>query len=71
PVKTEYKRILRVEREGPALDLGSLTAELEPVVHFDPAAPERYRDSALLRGILRKYIPSLAEKDHDSRRDSL
>ncbi|MDR0452643.1 MAG: polysaccharide biosynthesis protein [Treponema sp.] len=61
PVKTEYSRILRIEREGPpALDLEALTEKLRPVCRFDPGAPEKYRDSDLLRGILREAIPSLA-----------
>jgi FlaA1/EpsC-like NDP-sugar epimerase len=66
PVKTEYKRILRVEREiPPALDLAALTAALRPIVTFDPASPETYRDAALLRRVLKSHIPSLVVSDHE------
>jgi FlaA1/EpsC-like NDP-sugar epimerase len=62
PVKTEYKRILRVEREKPAaLDLPALTAALEPIIKFDAAAPELYRDSGRLRQVLKEHIPSFIE----------
>ncbi|MDR1351857.1 MAG: polysaccharide biosynthesis protein [Treponema sp.] len=64
PVKTEYSRILRVERQPPpAPDLETLTEKLRPVCCFDRDAPEKYRNSELLRKILREAIPSFAVPD--------
>jgi FlaA1/EpsC-like NDP-sugar epimerase len=61
PVKTEYDRIFRVERNGPpALDLEALTEKLRPICRFDRNESEKYRDSDLLRRILGEAIPSLA-----------
>jgi FlaA1/EpsC-like NDP-sugar epimerase len=60
PAQTSFDRILRVERKNPPpLNLQELAAKLRPLCRFDPAAPEHYRDSALLRDILREAVPSL------------
>jgi FlaA1/EpsC-like NDP-sugar epimerase len=60
PVSTDFKRIHRVERKTPsAIDGRALLEKLWPVVRFDPAKPEQYRDAALLREILEEAIPSL------------
>jgi FlaA1/EpsC-like NDP-sugar epimerase len=60
PAPTEFKRIHRVERKTPStLDSGALLEKMQPVVRFDPARPERYRNAALLREILEEAIPSL------------
>jgi FlaA1/EpsC-like NDP-sugar epimerase len=60
PEQTEFKRIHRVERKTPsAIDSGALLEKLQPVVRFDPARPEQYRNAALLREILEEAIPSL------------
>jgi FlaA1/EpsC-like NDP-sugar epimerase len=60
PVKTGYDRILRVERDGPpGFDFAALTEKLRPVCRFDADAPEKYRDSGLLRRILKEAFPSL------------
>jgi FlaA1/EpsC-like NDP-sugar epimerase len=64
PVKTEHGRILRVEKKGKsAPDLEALTTKLRPVCRFDSAAPEKFRDSDLLRRVLRDAIPSLIVPD--------
>jgi hypothetical protein len=41
------------------VDPEGLLEKLRPVVCFDPARPEQYRDPALLREILEDAIPSL------------
>jgi FlaA1/EpsC-like NDP-sugar epimerase len=72
PVKTEYDRILRVEREGPeAVSLEALTEKLRPVCRFDKDNPEKYRNSDLLREILREAIPSLAIPDDSAEKDAV
>ncbi|MDR3276435.1 MAG: polysaccharide biosynthesis protein [Treponema sp.] len=60
PVSTGHDRILQVERKRPPdLDLEALTRELLPICRFDPAQAEKYRDSALLRRVLKAAVPSL------------
>jgi FlaA1/EpsC-like NDP-sugar epimerase len=60
PEPTEFKRIQRVERKNPSrVNGGELLEKLQPVVRFDPARPELYRNAALLREILEEVIPSL------------
>ena len=62
PRKTEYNRILKVDRKTPhALDIHSLMERLAPVCRLDPARPGMYRDSVLLREILGEVIPGLGE----------
>jgi FlaA1/EpsC-like NDP-sugar epimerase len=74
PVKTEYRRILCVERNAPpgtatpkttTLDLPALTRALRPVVRFDPAFPGHYRNAALLRSILKSHIPGIVADHHE------
>jgi FlaA1/EpsC-like NDP-sugar epimerase len=60
PEATEHSRILKVERKSPpSLDLPALTAKLRSICHFDSHAPEHYRDSQLLRRVLKDAIPTL------------
>jgi FlaA1/EpsC-like NDP-sugar epimerase len=60
PVDTEFKRIRRVERTRPSMvDPGKWLEIRGPVVRLDPARPEQYRDTTLLREILEDAIPSL------------
>jgi FlaA1/EpsC-like NDP-sugar epimerase len=60
PRKTEYSRILKVDRKDPHTpDIHSLMERLGPVCRLDPARPGMYRDSALLREILGEAIPGL------------
>jgi len=62
PHQTNFKRILGVDRtESEDLDINSIIEELRPICRFDPRQAEKYRDSTLLRSILREYIPSYAE----------
>jgi FlaA1/EpsC-like NDP-sugar epimerase len=64
PVKTEYDRILRVEREGAAeTGLEALTEKLRPICRLDRDCPEKYRDSDLLRRVLGEAFPGLLLPD--------
>ena len=63
PCETEYSRILRVDRKIPgSIDLPVLMEELKPICRFDPAQPQKYRDSNLLRSALEKAIPEMTPK---------
>jgi hypothetical protein len=72
PVATPYSRILRVEyREAAAssgladglgisaFDISALIEKLRPICKFDPARPDCYRDSGLLKKLLAEALPSL------------
>jgi FlaA1/EpsC-like NDP-sugar epimerase len=60
PVKTEFNRILRVERKAPyPVDIEALARELRPICRFDSSRSEKYRDSSLLRRVLKDAIPTL------------
>jgi FlaA1/EpsC-like NDP-sugar epimerase len=60
PHETGYSRILRLDRKSPlAVNIPALLDSLRPICHLDPNRPELYRDSRLLRDILRKTIPSM------------
>ena len=58
--ETGYSRILRVDRKNPLpVDIPGLVDVLRPICRFDPCRPEAYRDSELLRAIIKEAIPSL------------
>jgi FlaA1/EpsC-like NDP-sugar epimerase len=60
PALTEHSRILKIEWKGrDSLDMEALTRALWPICKFDHEKPEQYRDSALLREILHRVIPTL------------
>jgi len=64
---TDFDRIFKVERSDPAaprseININSIIEGLRPVCRFDPAKGEKYRDSELLRKILRDHIPGYAEE---------
>jgi FlaA1/EpsC-like NDP-sugar epimerase len=60
PECTEHPRILKVKRKSPPpIDTEALTRLLLPVCRFDPRQPEKYRDSKVLRKILKEAIPTL------------
>jgi FlaA1/EpsC-like NDP-sugar epimerase len=62
PRPTGFDRILRVEREDEReTGIREIMEELRPLCFLDPAFPSRYRDSALLRNILRERIPAYAQ----------
>ena len=62
PLVTDLDRILKVERnETDTLDINAIIEELKPICRFDPAQADKYRDSGLLRKILRQFIPSFAQ----------
>jgi len=60
---TDFDRILKVERnKTDKLNIAAIIEELRPVCRFDGAQAGIYRDNALLRSILKKYIPSYANE---------
>jgi FlaA1/EpsC-like NDP-sugar epimerase len=62
PQETEYSRILRVDRKTPyCVNLTSLMEELKPICRFDPQRASMYRDSEILRAVLRSAIPSMCQ----------
>ena len=62
PQPTDFDRILKVDCIEPnEININSIIDELRPVCRFDPSRPEKYRNSTLLRDILRNHIPSYAE----------
>jgi FlaA1/EpsC-like NDP-sugar epimerase len=63
PQETEYSRILRVDRKSPyTINLAQLMDDLKPICRFDPQRPQLYRNSDLLRAILRAAIPAMCER---------
>jgi FlaA1/EpsC-like NDP-sugar epimerase len=61
PEPTSYSRILKIERtQEIERDIREIMDELRPVCKLDKAQGEKYRDSELLRAILRCSIPSFA-----------
>ncbi|MDR1802268.1 MAG: polysaccharide biosynthesis protein [Treponema sp.] len=63
PMPTDHDRILIVKRdEQYELDISMIKEELRPICRFDPSQPEKYRDSDLLRKILKEHIPSYTKE---------
>jgi FlaA1/EpsC-like NDP-sugar epimerase len=62
PQETEYSRILRVDRKTPyCVNLTSLMGDLKPICRFDPLRASMYRDSEILRAVLRSAIPTMCQ----------
>jgi FlaA1/EpsC-like NDP-sugar epimerase len=60
PMETEYSRILRVDKKTPyAPRLAQLMQELKPICRFDPQRADMYRNSELLRTVLKSAIPTM------------
>ncbi|MDR2630570.1 MAG: polysaccharide biosynthesis protein [Spirochaetaceae bacterium] len=60
PVATEFKRILKVERQGPSpVDAPALLEKLKPICRFDPSRPDHYRNSEILFDLLGETFPHL------------
>ncbi|MDR2143580.1 MAG: polysaccharide biosynthesis protein [Treponema sp.] len=57
PETTDFKRILRLKRKCPPLDLEKLLETLKPVVRFDPQKAGAYRNGDLLKKILFEAVP--------------
>ena len=56
---TDFDRILKLDySKQEELDLTAIMEELRPICRLDPAQSEKYRDSELLRRILKGYIAS-------------
>ncbi|MDR1566871.1 MAG: polysaccharide biosynthesis protein [Treponema sp.] len=63
PRPTPFDRILKVDRKFPAgPDIVSILEALMPVCRLNPSEPGKYRDSALLREILKTAVPSYARE---------
>jgi FlaA1/EpsC-like NDP-sugar epimerase len=61
PRPTPFDRILMVEKtRGAEKDIRSVMEKLRPVCRLDPGKAEQYRNSGLLREILRESVPSYA-----------
>ena len=60
PRETEYSRILRIDKNTPySINISDLMERIKPVCRFDPRRAQMYRNSDLLRTILRGAIPSM------------
>ncbi|MDR2398506.1 MAG: polysaccharide biosynthesis protein [Spirochaetaceae bacterium] len=58
PRRTEFSRILKVERKTPPPgDIQELMERLRPICRLDPANPSAYRNAKRLREILKEVIP--------------
>ena len=65
PQETEYSRILRVDRKSPSsIDLVRLMEDIKPICRFDPRREHMYRNSDLLRAVLRDAIPAMSQELH-------
>jgi hypothetical protein len=76
PLPTEFNRILKVQNrcagiqpehdeEAPVENRSTIVKLIEklyPIVYFDPARKEMYRDSALLNRLLQEAIPSFGRR---------
>jgi FlaA1/EpsC-like NDP-sugar epimerase len=64
PLPTGFNRILEIHSrsasEQTKLDVEFLIEQLYPIVYFDPAQTEKYRDTAALQHLLQDTIPSLS-----------
>jgi len=66
PEITDFERILKVKDDVnhseniKDLDIESIMNELKPICKLDPKQSDKYRNSRLLRDILKKYIPCYA-----------
>ena len=68
PYPTDFERILKVEHSEEEnklknIDIKDIMDELKAICHFDPLQPEKYRNSKLLKEILKRHIPSYAEEN--------
>ena len=67
PQDTEFNRILKVERKVPHnIEIKPLMEKLRPLCCFDPKNSEVYRDSHLLRNLLKEAIPDFAKANQVS-----
>jgi FlaA1/EpsC-like NDP-sugar epimerase len=61
PRPTDFERILKVDRNETAeINITAILDELRPICRFDPNQSVKYRDSGLLKNILREHVPSYA-----------
>jgi len=61
PRATDFDRILKVDRnELSRINIKAIMENLKPICRLDPQHPEKYRDSDLLKSLLRGHIQSYA-----------
>ena len=61
PRPTDFDLILKVDCiERDEVNIDSIIDELKPVCHYDPGQTEKYRNSQLLKNILKQHIRSYA-----------
>jgi FlaA1/EpsC-like NDP-sugar epimerase len=71
PRNTEFNRILKVERKTPhQVEIKELMRKLCPICRLDSKQPEVFRDSNLLREILKEAIPGFAAGNRIFSQDS-
>jgi FlaA1/EpsC-like NDP-sugar epimerase len=64
PGETGHSRILKVDEKNPRhIDIRALVEKIKPVCHWDPDKPEMYRNSGILRDLLKEAIPSLSLRE--------
>jgi len=57
PSLTDYSRILRIAKKSEVpINISNLLDELRPICRFDPACPQLYRNSEILRGIINNKV---------------
>jgi FlaA1/EpsC-like NDP-sugar epimerase len=60
PLPTDYNRIQKIRwKEKPSFDPEAIIQKLYPVIKYDPEHSSDYRNSALLKAILKEAIPGL------------
>jgi FlaA1/EpsC-like NDP-sugar epimerase len=61
PQPTDFTRILKLRQKAPAnlVDLTALLEKLRPIIRFDAAQADAYRNSRLLYKLIRDAVPTL------------
>ncbi|GHU41900.1 capsular polysaccharide biosynthesis protein [Spirochaetia bacterium] len=68
PVETQFSHIRRIEQVNSLfqpVEPAEILERLRPICFFNPEEPEKFRDSALLRSILREALPTLLPPEED------
>jgi FlaA1/EpsC-like NDP-sugar epimerase len=64
PRPTAFDRILKVDKKSTGSgDIHDIMDQLRPIISLDPAQGEKYRDSGLLREILKTSVPSFSKEE--------
>ncbi|AEF81729.1 polysaccharide biosynthesis protein [Leadbettera azotonutricia] len=63
PRPTAFDRILKVDKKSSdSSDIHDIMEQLRPIISLDPRQGEKYRDSALLREILKASVPNFTRE---------